>query len=72
MKELSLEKNEKVTRMKYVLKERDELEDPAKDVIKYIRMENIAIRMTNSKLQKEMFVYFNNFVFFYLLELCFD
>jgi len=61
-----LEKNEKITRLKFVAKEREELLEPVEAVINYLKLENRITRLSNKKYQKDRFVYFK-FKLFYLL-----
>lgn len=58
MNELSLEKNEKITRLKFYAKERDDLLEPVQDVVRYLKLDNKAIQLQNKLFQKNMFVYF--------------
>uniref|UniRef100_A0A2S2P266 Structural maintenance of chromosomes protein n=1 Tax=Schizaphis graminum TaxID=13262 RepID=A0A2S2P266_SCHGA len=55
VKELSLEKNEKITRLKFVAKEREELIEPVEAVINYLKLENRITRLSNKKYQKDRF-----------------
>lgn len=57
MKELSLEKNEKITRLKFVAKEREELIEPVESVIRVLKLENQATKLDSKRFQKEMYVY---------------
>lgn len=61
-----MEKNEKITRLKFVAKEREELIEPVEAVINYLKLENRITRLSNKKYQKDRFVYFK-FKLFYLL-----
>jgi len=54
-----LEKNEKITRLKFVAKEREELIEPVEAVINYLKLENRITRLNNKKYQKDRFVYLN-------------
>lgn len=56
MKELSLEKNEKITRLKFVAKEREELIEPVESVIRVLKLENQATKLDSKRFQKEMYV----------------
>lgn len=62
MKDLSLEKNEKITRLKFVAKEREELIEPAEGVIRILKSENQKTRTTNKNLQKYMCVHYNYYL----------
>lgn len=55
VKDLSLEKNEKITRLKFVAKEREELIEPVEAVINYLKLENRITRLNNKKYQKDRF-----------------
>ncbi|XP_025198777.1 structural maintenance of chromosomes protein 4 [Melanaphis sacchari] len=55
VKDLSLEKNEKITRLKFVAKEREELIEPVEAVISYLKLENRITRLSNKKYQKDKF-----------------
>jgi len=61
-----LEKNEKITRLKFVAKEREELIEPVEAIINYLKLDNRITRLSNKKYQKDRFVYFK-FKFFQLL-----
>lgn len=61
-----MEKNEKITRLKFVAKEREELIEPVEAVINHLKLENRITRLSNKKYQKDRFVYFK-FKFFQLL-----
>lgn len=61
MNELSLEKNEKITRLKFYAKERDDLLEPVQDVVRYLKLDNKAIQLQNKLFQKNMFVYFTSY-----------
>lgn len=49
-----MEKNEKITRLKFVAKERDELIEPVEAVIRYLKLENQAAKLRSKMYQKEM------------------
>ncbi|KAE9542882.1 hypothetical protein AGLY_002793 [Aphis glycines] len=55
VKDLSLEKNEKITRLKFVAKEREELIEPVEAIIKFLKLENRLTRLSNKKYQKDRF-----------------
>ncbi|XP_022172388.1 structural maintenance of chromosomes protein 4 [Myzus persicae] len=57
VKDLSLEKNEKITRLKFVAKEREELIEPVEAVINYLKIENRITRISNKIYQKNRFDY---------------
>lgn len=59
VKVITEEKNEKMTRLKFIAKERDELVDPATAVINYMKMENKCSLIYNKQKQILMFVYLN-------------
>lgn len=61
-----MEKNEKITRLKFVAKEREELIEPVETAINHLKLENRITRLSNKKYQKDRFVYFK-FKFFQLL-----
>ena len=54
-----MEKNEKITRLKFVAKEREELIEPVEAVIYYLKLENRITRLSNKKHQKDRFVCLN-------------
>lgn len=56
IKDLSLEKNEKVTRMKFVGKEREELIEPAEATIRVLKLQNKIAHLHNKDYQRSMFV----------------
>lgn len=56
---LATEKNEKMTRLKFIAKERDELLEPAMAVIDYLKLENRCSVLSNKQNQIFMFVYLN-------------
>ncbi|KAL4119341.1 hypothetical protein QTP88_012159 [Uroleucon formosanum] len=55
VKDLSLEKNEKITRLKFVAKEREELIEPVETAINHLKLENRITRLSNKKYQKDRF-----------------
>jgi len=53
--DISLEKNEKITRLKFFAKEREELIEPVEDVIRFLKLDNQRILWENKHLQKIIF-----------------
>lgn len=54
VKDLSLEKNEKITRLKFVAKEREELIEPAETVVRSLKMQNLIALVENKILQQDI------------------
>lgn len=67
MKDISLEKNEKITRLKFFAKEREELIEPVKDVVRFLKLENQRILWDNKYLQKVLFVFLINIYFYFFI-----
>lgn len=62
-----MEKNEKITRLKFYAKEREELIEPVKDVIRFLKLCNQRILWDNKYQQKILFVFLINIFFIFLL-----
>jgi hypothetical protein len=54
VKELSAEKTEKITRLKFVAKEREELLEPVENCIRFLKLENRKTWLMNKTYQFEM------------------
>lgn len=63
---LAAEKTEKMTRLKFIAKERDELIEPAEAVINYLKLENRYSWLFNKNNQILMFVYLNTYIVEYV------
>lgn len=72
VKVLAEEKSEKMTRLKFIAKERDELIKPAMAVVNYLRMENLCTLLFNKQNQILMFVYLNTLLITFIDVLLFD
>ncbi|XP_025424025.1 structural maintenance of chromosomes protein 4 isoform X2 [Sipha flava] len=55
VKELSAEKTEKITRLKFVAKEREELLEPVENCIRFLKLENRKTWLMNKTYQFEMY-----------------
>ncbi|XP_050539980.1 structural maintenance of chromosomes protein 4 isoform X2 [Daktulosphaira vitifoliae] len=54
MQVLGEEKNEKISRLKFIAKERDELIEPVEAAIRHLKLENQLTQLENKKFQKQM------------------
>lgn len=64
---ISLEKSEKMTRMKFVAKDREELVELAFSAVRFLKLENHYIRYINKKTQFTLFVYLKILSYVYIM-----